>query len=169
MQGPQPIPKKPLIRTVEWAIGLVSLAVALAGFWLSYIVPKLSVDVSGSLQPNNPLGTVFYLRNDGSLPVHDILVTCGHLDVKTTSLTIVGPGEFILPGSHAEILSPGHRMELPCAHAIGFTAITNFTDAKMTITATFRPDFVPWHKTAVFPWEAERASDGRWIWKSLPR
>jgi hypothetical protein len=169
MQERQPTPNKRLIRTVEWVIGLTSLAVALAGFWLSYIVPKLSVDVTGSLQPTNPLGTIFYLRNEGSLPVHNILVTCGHFNVRATSYSIIGPGEIILPDSRAEILSPGHKMDLPCAHAIGFTAPTNFTEAEMTIKASFRPDYVPWHKTETFPWKAERTQRGEWIWKSLPQ
>lgn len=167
---PQPIPKKGLIRTLELAIGIISLALTVAGFVLNSL-PKLSVDVSGSLQPTSPMGTIFYLSNDGALPVHDVVVTCGNLEIAGQNLRVTSLGaEFPAPPeARANILSPGHKMTLPYAPAFGFTAISNFTGAQLVISVHYRPDYVPWKKIAVFPFKAERTSNGTWIWKSLPQ
>ncbi len=79
-----------------------------------------------------------------------------------------------LPESYAPELSPGHKMTLPCAHALENKvrppyAMPNDLQAHMTIRVTYRPDWVWWHKTSEFPLEAEKTADGNWIWKSLPR
>ena len=91
----------------------------MAAFYLSYIVPKLSVGVGGSLQPTSPMGTIFFLSNDGALPVHDVVVTCGNLEITGQNLRVTGMGaEFPAPPeARADILSPGHKMTLPYAPA----------------------------------------------------
>lgn len=162
-----------LLLTLEKTVGVILGLLTIAGFLLSN-APKLSVDVSGSLQPTKPLDTLFYLSNDGILPVHDIETGCGEIQFKAGDYTIdmEHDARFVLPESKAEILSPGHKMTLPCDRVVGIrdpALIARITRAEITIFIDYRPDFVPWHKKARFPWKAEKTESGSWIWKSLPR
>src|SRR5882724_9229186 len=62
-------------------LGLFATLLTIAGFALTFLIPKLSIDIAGSLQPTSPMGTVFYLSNDGSLAIHDVEVTMGNLNI----------------------------------------------------------------------------------------
>jgi hypothetical protein len=154
-------------RRLLEVLGGIATILTLAGFYLSYLAPKLSVDAGGSLQPSSPMGTIFYLSNDGVLPIHNVEVTLGNLEITGQNLVITGMGtEFqAAPEAKADILSPGHKMTLPYAPAFGFTAVSNFTGARLLIRAHYRPDYVPWRKTAIFPFRAIRT----WIWASIPQ
>lgn len=61
--------------------GAISAVVTILGFALSY-APRLSVHVSDSLVPSNPLSVVFTLSNDGLLPVHDVQTSCSDVSVE---------------------------------------------------------------------------------------
>jgi hypothetical protein len=112
------------------------------------------------------MGTVFSLSNDGLLPIHDIETTCGVDEVRNQFGGGVSGTGCTFPESHADILSPGQKMALPCARAV---LMTSTASAHITILATYRPDFVWWHRTITFPMEAEKADDGTWLWKRLPQ
>jgi hypothetical protein len=164
-------PKRARSNKILWEVlGGFATLLTIVAFYLSYIVPKLSVDTSGSLQAANPLATVFYLSNDGTLPVHNILAACGEVQFKAGNYQVISEPDarFIFPESKAEILSPGHKMSLPCSHLFGVAEPATITRAEITIIVDYRPDWVPWRKTARFPWKAEKTETG-WIWKSLPR
>ena len=167
MPSLQSTPKKPLVRTLEWTIGVISLVLTVVGFVLNSL-PKLSVDASGSLRPADPMGTVFNLSNDGLLPVHDLTVTCGIKKIQTQSGGGMENIGFQLPGSEAKILSPGHKMTLPCAHAVAVTT-NGAVKAEIIIFVDYRPDWLWWHKNAGFPLEVEETQNGQWIWKSIPQ
>jgi hypothetical protein len=154
-------------------VGIIASILGIIGFLLD-IAPKISIGSSGSLQAANPMATVFYLSNDGLLPVHDILAKCGALQFKAGNFEIESDKDagFIFSDSKAEILSPGHQMTLPCAHLIGPAPgadAADITKAEFTVIVTYRPHWLPWHKTERFPQRAEKAEGGNWIWKSLPR
>lgn len=151
-------------------LGGIATLLTILAFYLSYIVPKLSVDISGSSQAANPLATVFYLSNDGALPIHSIVAACGAIQLTAGNFNweSAPDARFISSDSKAEILSPGHKMSLPCNHMIGVINTATITKAEITIIVVYRPDWVPWHKTGRFPWKAEKAETG-WIWKSIPR
>jgi hypothetical protein len=169
------MPTEPPKKAQWWKVPLGILSVLSAVLGIVGVVlgnlPKLSVDVSGSLQPSSPMGTIFYLSNDGALPVHDVVVTCGNLEITGQNLLITGMGaEFQAhPEARADVLSPGHKMTLPYAPAFGFTAISNFTGARLVIRAHYRPDYFPWPETAIFPFQAIRTATGNWIWRSIPQ
>jgi hypothetical protein len=148
-------------------LAVVSAILGVTGFVLS-TRSKLAVDVSGSLNPTNPLAAVFYVSNEGALPVHDVAATCGSVNAAAPKIRIIGPGERVAPESYAKILSPGHKLTLPCGHATGFTAFTNLTEAEIVIRVHYRPDWCPRTKTATFPWKAEKSQTGEWIWESIP-
>jgi hypothetical protein len=167
---PPPAPQKGLIKTVEWAVGILASVLTIAGFVLSN-APKLSVDASESVASFSPMGTIFYLSNEGLLPIHNVVVSCANLRIDGENLQILGPWEFtnVPPEAKADVLSPGHRMSLPYAPAFGFTAINNFKGAQVTIIVRYRPAYLWWRKTEAFPFRAVRTVNGGWIWKSVPQ
>jgi hypothetical protein len=152
-------------------LGVIGTMLTIAAFYLSYIVPKLSVDVAGSLQRASPMGTVFYLSNDGALPIHNVVVTLGNIHIDGEGFQVLGMGMELKapPEAQADVLSPGHKMTLPYAPAFGFTGVSNLRGARLVIRAHYRPAYVPWHKTETFPFQAIRAADGSWIWRSMPQ
>jgi hypothetical protein len=156
-------------------IGAISALLTIAGFVLNY-APKLSVDVSGSLRAADPMGTVFYLSNDGVLPIHTIEVGCRMDRVGNDQSGIKGPVtiNMVGQGALAAILSPGHKMTAPCAHAVANTAEPPYAlpqdfVAQMTIVVDFRPDWLSWRKHIEFPMRAERRDNGEWVWKYIPQ
>ncbi len=167
---PPPTPHKGLIKTVEWTVGILASVLTIAGFFLSN-APKLSVDASESVASFSPMGTIFYLSNDGMLPIRDVAVSCANLRIDGENLQVLGPWEFtnVPPEAKADVLSPGHKMSLPYAPAFGFTAVNNFKGAQLTIIARYRPAYLWWRKTEVFPFRAVRTVNGGWIWKSVPQ
>jgi len=163
--------KTPIWKTLLEGFGIFATIVGILAAILAFL-PKLSVGVSGSLEPANPVKSVFFLSNDGQLPVYDIMVKCNFPKVKYfdgSGIDSSPDSGFIFPESRANMLSPGHTMTLPCAHSLGFKRPEYLTEAEITIIVDFRPDYIWWHKRAVFPWRGEKAANGNWIWKSLPR
>jgi hypothetical protein len=174
MQGQQPTPRKWLIRTVEWIAGIVCVALIVAGFVLTNL-PKLSVNVSGSSHPNDLMGTVFSVSNEGFFPVYDVNVGCEvmRVDIPPPRNThVVGPTTVYFPESRAENLSPGHKMTVPCGRAIGIqlaNAEVREIHAEMFIVVTYRPKWLRSYKSEKFPMATEKTENGTWRWKSIPR
>jgi hypothetical protein len=171
---PPPAPQKGLIKTVEWAVGILASVLTIAGFVLSN-APKLSVDASESVASFSPMGTTFVLSNEGALEIHDVRASVANLHLENSNpnkgFQIIGMGEFtnVPEEAKAEVLSPGHKMGLPYAPAFGFTAINNFTGGNLTIIVRYRPAYLWWRKTETFPFRAVRTVNGGWIWKSVPQ
>jgi hypothetical protein len=120
MQDPQPTLRKRLVRTLEWGVGIACLTLIVAEFVLTNL-PKLSADVSGPIRPNDPMGAMFNLSNKGFLPVYDVKAGCKVMRVDTPPFRdrdFVEPITVYFSESRAEILSPGHKMTVPCARAI---------------------------------------------------
>lgn len=151
-------------------LGGIATLLTIAGFFLDH-VPKISVDAAGSLQSTSPMGAVFYLSNDGGLPIHDVEVTFGNVEIAGQGFRVEGFGlEYKAPTeARADKLSPGHKMTLPYAYGFGFMGVGNLQGAQMTIRVHYRPDWIPWHKIEVFPFETIRAANGTWIWKNIPK
>lgn len=172
LQSPTPKNESKFVRShrrLLEVLGGFATILTLAGFYLSYLAPKLSVDATGSLQSSSPMGTLFYLSNDGALPIHEVVVTCGNIHIDGEGFKVLGFGlEYNAPPqARADILSPGHKMTLPYAPAFGFSAVSNLKGARLVIRAHYRPAYVPWHKTETFPFEAIRTTNGTWIWRSI--
>jgi hypothetical protein len=160
-----------------WKIPLEILATlsAILGV-LGFVVStrtKLSVDPSDSLTSYSPLGTTFVLSNEGSLDIHSVAVSAANLHMENsdpkTGFQVLGPWEFtnVPKDATADILSAGHKMGLPYPRNFGFTAITNFTGGSFTFIVRYRPDWLPWRRKEIFPFEAIRATDGKWVWKPV--
>lgn len=159
----QPPTKKWWKIPLEVFLGVCTVLSLLAGV-VSFL-PKLSVDISGSLRSQEAMGTVFYLSNDGVITVRDVTAACRADDIRTERGQSVSNIGFLNPDSFADKLSPGHKMTLPCARV----NITGVTTARMTIDVSYKPAWAWWYRHERFPLEAERTQDGTWIWKSIPR
>ena len=165
--SPRPQPRRRLLRTLGWVVGIACVTLIVAEFALTNL-PKLSADVSGPLSSNDA-GAIFNLNNKGLLPVYDVKAGCEVIRGDTPS---VEPTTVYFPESRAEILSPGREMTVPCGRAIATKQSnmeTRETHAQMFFVVTYRPKGVWWHKSEKFPMEARRTENGTWIWKSIPR
>ena len=170
MQDPEPTGR--LTRILEWVVGVAVLILIVAGFLLTNL-PKLSMDVSGSLRPNDLMTTMFSLSNEGPLPVYDVKAVCEviRLDIPSRDRHL-GPTRAYPPESSAEILCPAHKMTIACGRAIASKLDNMETpeiDAEMFIVVSYRPKWLLWHKLEKFPMKTEKTNNGTWIWKSIPR
>jgi hypothetical protein len=116
------------------------------------------------VRSHDPMGTVFYLSNQGMLPIHDVDTLCRidemegdiHMKNATAHWTNI-----------AEKLSPGNKMTLNCQHAFLFRN-TLIRSIKATIEIRYR-DFLWLQRNKTFPMEGTQAEDGTWIWTSIPQ
>jgi len=162
MQDPEPTGR--LTRILEWVVGVAVLILIVAGFLLTNL-PKLSMDVSGSLRPNDLMTTMFSL--------YDVKAVCEviRLDIPSRDRHL-GPTRAYPPESSAEILFPAHKMTIACGRAIASKLDNMETpeiDAEMFIVVSYRPKWLLWHKLEKFPMKTEKTNNGTWIWKSIPR
>jgi len=170
----QRAPKKRVVQILKRVVATAALLLITVEFVLTN-VPKLSVDVSRSLRPDDPMATVFSVSNDGMLPVYDVTVGCeiARLDISSHRKTVSkGPTTVYFPESRAEILPPGHKMTVPCGRAVA-SRLDNGERleflAEVFVVVTYRPQWLLWHKSEAFPMKTEKSENGTWVWKSIPR
>lgn len=151
---------------------IISVFATLFGVWaayIGYIAPKLSVDAAGSVRPDDPMGTTLELTNEGYLSIYDVTPVCQLQSVGNEEFKVhdVATTSAEYP---AQELSAGHKMTLPCTNSAVLTGdVPADLRASIIVEIEFRPSFLPWHRHEHFPVEATRTSDGRWLWRSLPR
>ena len=173
MQDQQPTPRKRLVQTLEWVVGIACLTLVAAEFVLTNL-PKLDADVSGPSRPDDTMGAMFSLSYRGLLPVYDVKAGCKvmRVDIPPSRNRIVEPTTVYFPESTAEILSPGHKMTVPCGRAIAIK-LDNMEmlkiHAEMFFVISYRPKWVWWHKSENFPMEMKTTENGMTVWKSIPR
>jgi hypothetical protein len=148
-----------------WAIPLQVLGALSAIAGILTFVPRIELQVTGSLDPSAPMKTVFSVDAQSLLPIHDAHAICDIGKIADKFGGGIYGIQFTFPESHADTLSPGQQMSLPCDRIVDMAATDQ---AKMTIDVTYRPSWVWWHRHVEFPVEAARASDGTWVWKRLP-
>src|SRR5436305_1460530 len=86
--APTPTPHKHITKIVEWAVGILASVLTIAGFWLSN-APRVKVDGSESVSSFSPMGTIFYLNNEGMLPIYDVAVSCANLKIEGENLQVL--------------------------------------------------------------------------------
>jgi len=155
----------------RWWKGLLSgaaIAATLASIssGVLAVLPKLSVEVSGSLRTTDPMATIFSLSNEGYLSVYDITVTC--LPFVKGNRYQIDNATFNPTDFRVAVLSPGHRVKLPCNEAIAILD-ASATSATLEMPIRYRPKGAFWHRTATFSFEADRSHDGTWVWTGNPK
>ncbi len=161
-------PKSSKSKRRWWRIPIETLGVLSAIAGVLTLLPRLSLDISGTLQPHSPTRTIFSIGNNGLLPVHDVTVTCGPLNLLLEGGGGISGISFRFPDSYTDLLSPGQQMATPCDRMVDTADVTVKT-AKMAIHVTYRPDFVWWHRHIEFSLEAQKRNDGTWLWRRLPK
>jgi hypothetical protein len=159
---------KPTDRWWKLPLAVLGALSAVVGFVAAILtfLPKLSLDVSGSLRPHDPMGTVFYLSNDGVVAVHEVHVECRLVNLGLVNRTVILGPTFRFPGSDAPTLPPGHKLTTPCARAVQ-VGYPGARMARLDVLATYKPPLVWWHRTDIFPLKAEKSDDGTWIWDHI--
>jgi hypothetical protein len=151
------------ITWIVAGLGVLAAGFLVVGLFLNSL-PRLSVGSSGSSRADDPMGTVFYLSNDGPLPVHDVTFGCGLATLGTANETAISGTGVTRPKVQqtAATLSPGHKLMLPCTHI----EFGSSTVARIELVATYRPTGIWSHRTMRFPMEAKKSQSGEWIWQN---
>jgi hypothetical protein len=119
-----------------WKLPLQGLGILSIIAGLLTLIPRIQLEVTGSLDSSAPMRTVFSISNDGLLPIHDITATC-YVDSLTNTFGMGMDNIGVrFPESKAAMLSPSQKMALPCNRVVN---ITNTATAKMTISLAIDP------------------------------
>jgi hypothetical protein len=139
-----------------------------------FLLPRLSIESSGSLRSRDPMGTVFSISNDSPLSIYNVQILCDIDDVKLQDGGgMSGGGTIVPPDSYAETLSPGQKMNAPCDNALALRGSAK--SAKITIRVGYNPFIgfghepfsVWWRRHAEFRMAAAQSEDGSWIWRNV--
>jgi hypothetical protein len=147
----------------------VGTLIAIITLWF-HVKPRVIVKVGDTLDPNNPVFTIFNILNDGNLAIHDVKTSNAIDWAYETDLgvTMIGPGDysdsFTLKGEYAPVIYP----EQEHAVQLYFTKLKHHQFGPMKIV--FKISFVPYKW---FPWrrqeilrcfETKKSKDGKWYW-----
>jgi len=153
--------KKFILGCLSGVISILGIASAIVN-----LLPKLSVSPSSSVDPHAAFGTIFNLKNDGIIGVHDVTFSfCpGTVYEPTTNTGVIG-GKMAIGNWRADDLAPGDSVGLPFEQTyLGFPNAQ--VDAVFVIS--FRPGWWPWTREQRFRFTSERSTDGTWQWKEMP-
>jgi hypothetical protein len=153
-----------MLKPLHILLGVIaSLASLLA---INSFVPKLAVAPGPTLNVHDPFATIFSLKNDGILPVHDVTeVFCiNDFDNPTNHQRIFG-GKIAFGNTNLGDLRAGDTVGLPFDKAFG-----GFPDADADIEfiVQFRPEWWPFRREKRFRFVTDREYDRGWAWKALP-
>src|ERR1700751_1836803 len=166
--------KKRVVQILKRVVATAALLLITVEFVLTN-VPKLSVDVSRSLRPDDPIATEFSVSNDSMLPVYDVTVGCeiARLDIPAPrKIVSKGSTTVYFPESRAENFRPGHKMNIPCGRAVASRLDNGERLEFLTegfLVVNYRPQTLLWHKSEAFPMKTEKSENGTWVWKNIPR
>ncbi len=167
--------KRPRVRRV------LSFVLAALGVWGVYVTtwvvakPRVFVYPSVALDPANPAFTIFVVRNEGYLAIHDVKFECSMKYLKLPGdITIIGLGDytnrFFDPNQVARVIDPGEEW----SELLSLSGMEHnkFENADITVNLLFRPfGFWPFslyvHKEK-HRFETRRGKDGQWHWLPQP-
>lgn len=160
-QKSQPLSFSSCIKALGATVTFLSLLSAPISF-----LPKISVGPTATTDPHESLRTLFNLKNDGSVSIHDVTAwLCpGNLYEPSYNVRLLG-GPMQFSNWRVSSLAPGDSVSLPFDHST-----TGFPNAQANIVFSihFRPDWWPWAKERDFSYSSVRAADGTWKWKEVP-
>lgn len=151
------------IPKLLWAaVGVIATIITILTVY--GLMPKVTIENSGSLRPHDPMGTVFHIVNESMFPISNVQVMCDIVELRSKGGGFMsGGGTVIPPDSFAPNLSPGKRMNAPCDSSV---AMQDAYSAALTVRVAYTP-FFWWRRETEFPMKAARSEDGTWIWKSI--
>ena len=147
---------KRISKTLYGFVGLVAAYIGLVAFW-----PWLGIEQSGSLDPHNPYQTLFFITNEGFLPITDVNVTC---ILTTTSIGqhVTVNGFPMTYTNQVPWLAYKHKFSLPCWAAL--SGIHTYDTAFLTVSVDYKIVHLPVHRPQIFHVQGAKARDGTWQW-----
>src|SRR5579863_3377175 len=101
-------------RVPRWVWGLIGLAALV--ITLLQGMPWLSVEENASLDPSNPYSALFYVVNDGYVPVSNLDANCA---ISYTAKSGGGLHSVVLAFDRfADYLSHSAKVTIPCFHSL---------------------------------------------------
>ena len=123
---------------------------------------RLSVTPSGTIQPREPMGTIFNVTNNGISDLHNVAQECDLIMVKSDDANEIGPNKTRPKDFMLGDLPAGATKSLSCEQIVrGFNR-----EASIEIVITY--DAPLWHRPGIkrFPFRSKQADDGTWVWKA---
>jgi hypothetical protein len=123
---------------------------------------RLSVSAVSTIQPREPMGTIFNVTNNGILDLHNVTHECDLLKVKGRDAniianTVTAPMDFSLGD-----LPAGATKSLSCERVVkGFPG-----ESLIKIVIAYTSSLQRSQHTKQFLFQSEQADDGTWVWKA---
>jgi hypothetical protein len=195
---PQRLPGRwwtPLRKAVAGLVGGLATLLGLATAAILFL-PRMTVDASLPFDELNAYSTSFTLTNTGFIPLRDVRLGIGLCDIKTEKNDFgVTPGNCKPPARMPQLLlghprwqtpelpkdvkftipleealnvdTPRYRAQHP--RVIGsLKTLSKLESADIVFTVSYRPWFMPWHHRDGFRFVAERQSNDKINWRSVP-
>lgn len=157
---------------------VLSIILAVLGVWGVYLTtwvvatPRVFVYPSISLDPANPMFTMFVVRNEGYLAIRDVKFECS-IDSLTLSdgtqvkAEVPYDNRFFDPNQVARVIDPGEEWSelLP----LSGLEHNQFKSADLAVVVSFRPfKWLPWRQKRKHRFETRVGKDGQWHWFPQP-
>ena len=155
----------------------ISLVLQALGIWGVFITiwvaftPRVFVYPRISLDPNNPVYTLFAIRNEGYLSVRDVTVECSAKYLKLPGdITVIGLGNytnrFSDPKQVARVIAPGEEYSV----LLPLTGLEHnkIENADVAIVLSFQPIRWLWHRERLHRFVSTQGMNGEWHWVQQP-
>lgn len=136
-----------ILKWLFFCLGVPGLYVGILS-----VLPRVLVTPQESLEIHEPLATPFIVSNDGYLDVHSVTFDCNVDILEGFNGNVIQNSAMVAPASISLLgdISAGGRATAFCGEPIGGQSSEGFRRAHITVSVTFRPDFLPWTKIKTF-------------------
>lgn len=130
-----------------------------------FFIPRVTLEIGPSLDPNAPFKNVIYLCNNGYFPIKNIQCTLGNVhietidgDVPVRNLSLAG-----WRGLNISEIQVDHKVPLTMNHSISFSpGLIGHSKVNIGVTFELWPSTTKISKT--FPLRTEKTHDNKLIW-----
>ena len=147
-----------------WAVITTCLALVVAVPALNGYLIRISVAPYSTVRSHEPMGTVFNVTNNGIFDLHSVTQSCDLMDIEDMRSNQFFQNVRLEPSNYElRDLPAGATKSLPCE----YTAAGFHGGGSIAIVITFSTSPLQWYRRSkTFPFYAERADDGTWVWKA---
>lgn len=157
-----------LVSVVLWLLGILG---TMLGIW-TVLTPKVSVEPSVALDPNNPAFTPFVVHNQGQFSIYQVEFSCSMAEIHFPGgIRAIAEKEyensFSDPRQIASIIGPGEKYtQLLPLTKLGYD---NFEQADIAINLSYRPiKWFPKQRSSQHRFVSTKDTNGIWHWLPQP-
>ncbi len=135
------------------------------------LLPRISVNPSDPVDPNNALSALFTIANNGFIPLRKVAASLGLGEIQPVGKALDANVEYDLQGELAPTAWSNHSLDMDDDYTISpFDVIRAYGDrqAAIQIIVLYNLWVLPWKITRRFRFETHRQSNGKLYWYSLP-